>query len=141
MARKTAHLDLIGGSVTGIAFRARTDDGLEFVLDSGPGAAGPSPVDVLIAGLGACTGMDVISILRKKRLDITGYAIELEGERRDEHPRAFTSIEVTHRVRGRGVPRVAVEEAVHLAESKYCTVHATLAPGVELSSRVVIEEE
>jgi putative redox protein len=141
MGKKLAQLDLVPGSKTGLAFRARTDGGLEYLLDSGAGAVAPSPIDVLIAAVGGCTGMDVISILRKKRLDVTGYRIELDGERRDEHPRAFTSIAIVHTVRGRGIPPAAVEEAVHLSESKYCSVHATLAPGVALSSRVVVEEE
>lgn len=141
MGKKTAQLDFVPGSATGLAFRARTDSGLEYQLDSGTGAVAPSPVDVLLAAVGGCTGMDVIAILRKKRLDVTGYRIELEGERRDEHPRSFTRIALVHRVRGRGIPQVAVEEAVHLSESKYCSVHATLAPGVALSSRVEVEEE
>lgn len=138
---KTAHLVLDSIEPPGIRFRARTDQGLEYVLDSGPGAFGPSPVDVLIAALGACTGMDVITILRKKRLVVTGYEIELLGERRDEHPRAFTRIEAVHRFRGRGLPVAAVEEALRLSEGTYCSVHATLAPGVALSSRIDIQEE
>jgi putative redox protein len=141
MARKTAHLDFVPGSTTGLEFRARTEGGLEYVLDSGSGALAPSPVDALLAAVGACTGMDVISILRKKRLDVTAYAIELDGTRRDEHPRAFTRIEIVHRVRGRNIPPAAVVEAVRLSETRYCSVHATLSPGVALSSRVVVEEE
>ena len=126
---------------TGIRFRATTDKGLDYVLDSGEGARGPSPVDVLLAAVGACTGMDVIGILRKKRQVVTAYAIDLNGTRRDEHPRSFTDIEVVHRVRGRGIDRRAVEEAVRLSETKYCSVHATLAPGVRLTSRIEVEEE
>ena len=126
---------------TGIRFRATTDKGLDYVLDSGEGAQGPSPVDALLAAVGACTGMDVIGILRKKRQVVTAYAIELNGTRRDEHPRAFTDIEVVHRVRGRGIDLRAVEEAVRLSETKYCSVHATLAPGVRLTSRIELEEE
>ena len=139
--KKTAHLVLDTLDPPGQRFRARTDHGLEYVLDTGDDPQGPSPVDVVIAALGACTGMDLVAILRKKRLDVTGYEIELEGERRDEHPRAFVRIESVHRVRGRGLPPAAVEEALRLAESKYCSVHATLAPGVALSSRFEIVEE
>ena len=141
MGRKSAHLELIPASATGLAFRARSEEGLEFTLDSGTAAVGPSPVDVLLAALGGCAGMDVITILRKKRLDVTGYAIEVEGERRDEHPKALTRMALVHRVRGRALPRAAVEEAVRLSETKYCSVYATLAPGVALSSRVEVEEE
>jgi putative redox protein len=139
--KKSAHLVLDTLEPPGIRFRARTDSGLEYVLDSGDDARGPNPVDVVIAALGACTGMDVITILRKKRLVVTGYEIELLGERRDEHPRAFTRIEAIHRFRGRALPRAAVEEALRLSETTYCSVHATLAPGVALSSRIEIEED
>lgn len=139
--KTNAHLVLDTIEPPGIRFRARTDGGLAYVLDSGPGALGPSPVDVVIAALGACTGMDVITILRKKRLVVTGYEIELHGERRDEHPRAFTRIDAVHRVRGRGLPPAAVEEALRLSEMTYCSVHATLSPGVALSSRIEIQEE
>ena len=139
--KKSAHLVLDTLEAPGLRFRARTDSGLEYVLDTGKDPRGPSPVDVVIAALGACTGMDVVAILRKKRLAVTGYEIELDGERRDEHPRAFTRIEAVHRVRGHALPHAAVEEALRLSETKYCSVHATLAPGVALSSRVEIVEE
>src|SRR5262245_66438955 len=103
-----AHLVLDTIDPPGIRFRATTGSGFEYVLDSGKDARGPSPVDVVIAAVGACTGMDVIEILRKKRLVVTGYEIELKGERRDSHPRAFTRIEAIHRLRGRGLPAQAV---------------------------------
>ena len=138
---KTAHLELETVQGTGLRFRVRTDTGFEYRLDSGADATAPSPVDVLLASLGGCTGMDVIFILRKKRLDVTAYSIDLVGQRRDDHPKAYTAMEVVHRVRGRGLPRAAVEEAVRLSEEKYCSVHATIAPGVKLTSRVEVEEE
>ena len=125
----------------GLRFRATSDTNHTFVLDSGHDAEAPSPIDVLLAALGACSGMDVIAILRKKRQVVTGYEIELHGTRRDEHPRSFTAIEVVHRVRGRGVDRAAVEDAVRLSDTKYCSVHGTLAPGVRLSSRIEIEPD
>lgn len=139
--KKAATLELEDPAGTRLRFRARTDSGLAYHLDTGAEAVDPSPVDVVIAAVGACAGMDVASILRKKRLVLTGYVIELDGDRRDEHPRAFTSIRIVHRLRGRGLPRAAVEEALRLSEEKYCSIHATLAPGVALSSRIEIEEE
>ncbi len=125
----------------GLRFRATSDSNFSFVLDSGAAAASASPIDALLAALGACSGMDVIAILRKKRQVVTRYEIELHGERRDEHPRSFTAIEVVHRLRGRGIERAAVEDAVRLSDTKYCSVHGTLAPGVRLSSRIEIEPE
>ena len=139
---KNGHLVLETVEGSGLRFRATTDTRPQpFILDSGDGAQGPSPVDVLLAAVGACAGMDVISILRKKRQAVTGYTIDLHGTRRDDHPRSFTAIEVVHRVRGRGIDPAAVADAVRLSEEKYCSVHATLAPGVLLTSRIEIAEE
>jgi len=134
------HLTLAAVDGTSLRFRAEVG-GHVFDLDSGDDVVPPSPVDVVLAAVGGCTGMDVISILRKKRQVVTSYRIELNGTRRDEHPRAFTAIELVHRVRGRGVSRDAVAEAVRLSETKYCSVHAMLAPAVTLTSRIEVEEE
>ena len=82
--------------------------------------------------------MDVIGILRKKRQVVLGYEVVVTGERGSEHPRAFTRIEVVHRVRGRELSATAIEEAIRLSDTKYCSVHASLAPGVEIVSRFEI---
>jgi len=125
----------------GLRFRAQTGKGFEIAFDSGKAATAANPVDTLIAALGACHAMDVISVLRKKRLDVTGYEVFLTGQRRFEHPRYFTAIETLHRVRGRGVPRAAVEEAVRLSEEKYCTVHHTLRLDITYTTRIEVVEE
>mgnify|MGYP001589075818 FL=1 len=86
--------------------------------------------------------MDVISILRKKRQQVTGYEVVVNAERRmNEHPKLYTKIEVVHRVRGRDISPVAVEEAVRLSDTKYCAVHAMLGPGVPIASRYEIVPE
>ncbi len=100
-----------------------------------------TPMELLLVALGSCTGVDVVSILRKKRERVTGYRVEVRGERRDEHPRAFTRIEVKHFVRGRGVSERAVAQAVGLSEEKYCSVAATLRPTAEIVSTFEIEED
>jgi putative redox protein len=125
----------------GLRFRARTGKGFDLVLDSGEGSIAADPVEATLSALGACHAMDVISILRKKRLDVTGYEVVLSGERRTEHPRAFLSIEVVHRVRGRGVPLAAVEEAARLSDEKYCSVHHSMHPGIVYTSRCEVVEE
>src|SRR5437764_2285579 len=71
-------------------------------------ASAPTPMELLLLALGSCTGVDVVSILRKKRERVTGYHIEVRGERRTEHPRAYTRIEVRHVVRGRNRSEKAV---------------------------------
>lgn len=126
---------------SGSRFRARTGKGFDLAFDTGPGALAADPVEHVIAALATCHAMDVISILRKKRLEVTGYEISIAGQRAAEHPRRFTAIEMTHRLRGRGVPREAVEEAVRLSEEKYCTVHHSMRTDIAYTTRIEIVEE
>jgi len=101
-----------------------------------------SPMELLLIALGGCTAVDVISILKKKRERVTDYRVEVRGERRAEHPRAFTRLEVRHIVRGRGVSEKSVAQAVELSEQKYCSVAATLQPAAEIvSSFEIIEDD
>lgn len=104
-------------------------------------ASAATPMELLLIALGGCTAVDVESILKKKRQQVTDYRIEVRGERREEHPRAYTRIEVRHVVRGRGVSEAAVASAVELSETKYCSVAATLRPGVEIVTTYEVIED
>lgn len=134
----TAHLEL-ATIEKGLRFNVLAGSGQRTVLDSGEGMQAPNCTEMLLAALGGCHAMDVISILRKKRLNITSYTVDVTGERRTEHPKSFTKIEMVHRVRGHDVPHAAVEEAVRLSETKYCSVHHSLDPRIEMTSRIEIE--
>lgn len=101
-----------------------------------------TPMELLLIALGSCTGVDVISILKKKRQHVTGYRIEVSGERREEHPRSYTKLLVKHIVRGRGVSPQAVARAIELSDTKYCSVAATLRGTAEIvSSYEIVEDE
>ena len=100
-----------------------------------------TPMEMLLLALGGCTGVDVISILRKQRQQITDYRIEVSGERREEHPRAYTRLFVKHIVRGRSVSREAVERAIELSDQKYCSVAATLRGTAEIITSYEIIED
>ena len=104
-------------------------------------ASAATPMELILLALGSCTAVDVISILRKKRERVTDYRVEVRGERRDEHPRAYTRIALRHVVRGHGVSEKAVASAIELSETKYCSVAATLRPGVELLTSYEVVEE
>jgi putative redox protein len=93
---------------------------------SGGHDAGFSPMELMLTALGGCTGMDVIGVLRKKRQDVTGLEVQVEGLRADEHPRVYTEIWVKFIVTGHSVSPVAVERAIELSRDKYCGVSATL---------------
>jgi len=97
-------------------------------------SSAPSPVELLLVALGSCTAVDVISILKKKRQDVKEYVVEVSGERRDEYPRSYTSMTVHHIVTGIHISPKAVEQAIELSETKYCSVAATLRPTVRIQS-------
>ncbi len=99
-----------------------------------------TPMELLLIALGSCTAVDVISIMQKKRENVVEYRVEVRGERRDEHPRAFTKIEVRHVVRGHNISEKALAQAIELSETKYCSVAATLRPTAEITSSYEIIE-
>jgi putative redox protein len=104
-------------------------------------ASAATPMELLLVALGGCTAVDVVSILKKKRERVTAYRVEVSGARRDEHPRAYTRMEVRHVVTGRNLSERAVAQAVELSETKYCSVAATLRPGVEIVTTFEVVED
>jgi putative redox protein len=100
-----------------------------------------SPMELVMLALGSCTGVDVISVLKKKRQQVTGYRIEVSGERREDFPKAFTRLYVKHIVTGRAVSSAAVARAIELSDQKYCSVAASLRGGVEIIASYEIVEE
>ena len=122
-------------------FVGRTPSGNEVTIDTNHiRHSAPSPMELLLLALGACTGVDVISILEKKRQSITDYRIEVRGQRRGEHPRSFERLEVHHILSGRKISPRAVAQAIELSEKKYCSVAATMRPTAELVSSFEIIE-
>jgi putative redox protein len=109
---------------------------------NGDRASASTPVELSLVAIGGCMGSDVVDILRKKREQITDYRIEIRGERRSDFPRSFHRIQLHHIVKGHGVSEAAVQQAVALSDSKYCSVAATLRPTAEVSvSFEVVQEE
>ncbi len=106
----------------------------------GENKSAPSPVELLMIAVAGCTAVDVVSILKKKRQRITAYKAEITGERRDEHPRSFTSMHVHHLVYGDDVSEQAVAQAIALSDEKYCSVAATVRPTVTITTSFEIVE-
>ncbi|HTS77717.1 MAG TPA: OsmC family protein [Bryobacteraceae bacterium] len=102
-------------------------------------AAGP--LELLLVALGGCTGADVISVLKKKREQVTAYRVEVHGERREEYPKGFRKFEVRHILRGRGLSADNVAKAIELSTNKYCSVAATVRPAAEIVTSFEIQEE
>jgi putative redox protein len=108
--------------------------------DSQRGTAA-TPMELLLLALGGCTGVDVISILKKQRQQVTDYRIEVSGERREDHPRAYTRLFVKHIIRGQSVSEQAVGRAIELSDKKYCSVAATLGGTAEIITSYEIIED
>lgn len=105
------------------------------VMDSkGDRRAAPTPVEMLLVSVAACTAMDVQSILEKKRQDVTAYNVEITGTRAEDHPKKFTAFQVHHIVHGRNVSEKAVADAVELSDTKYCSVAATVRPTAAITT-------
>ena len=105
-------------------------------------SSAPTPMELLLIALGSCTAVDVVSILKKKRERVTAYRVEVSGERRAEHPRSYTRLEVRHILRGHNLSERPVAQAIELSETKYCSVAATLRPAAEIISsyEIVVDE-
>ena len=132
---------------TGMRFTATADSGHSVTLDAAEHAGGQNagfrPMEMLLVGLAGCTGMDVISILRKKRQQVTGYTVYVEGVRAEENPMVFVDITVEHVVTGHQVQPDAVERAIELSEGRYCGAGAMLGKVAHLTHvyRIVEAEE
>ena len=128
----------------GMVFRIE-QDGHTFTLDSSPDwggtDSGPRPKALLLSGLIGCTGMDVVSILRKMKIEGYGLRISADAEYTEEYPVVFRSIHVTYTFTGTGLPVDRVKHAVELSQEKYCGVSAILARSADLTWEIVYEDE
>jgi len=120
--------------------------GHSIVMDAKPEykgeGSGMRPIEVVLHGLAACTGMDVISILEKKRQDVRGLEIRVNAwQREDDFPKSYTRMELEYVVRGFGVEPEAVARAIQLSEEKYCSVGGMLAGNVEMKTSFRVIEE
>jgi putative redox protein len=113
----------------GDRFLTRTGTGREIVFGDRPEVNEHSPVELVVAAVAACAGMDVASILGKKRQLLERYVIEVEADQRDEYPQVLTRIDIVHDVSGPNVTEADVRRCVELSATKYCPVNAMLSAG------------
>lgn len=115
---------------TGMRFEIEIGSGHHITVDAaehgGGHNEGSRPMELLLAGLAGCTGMDIISILRKQRQQVTDYEVHVTGTRAEEHPMVFVKITVEHIITGHRIQTEAVERAIRLSEERYCGVGAML---------------
>jgi len=129
----------------GLTFSGSADTGFDVPLGAERSVGGDEdgfrPLELMLVSLGGCTAMDVMSILTKKRQDVTGFHVQVDAERAEEHPRVFTAITVRYTVRGRNIDPAAVERAIELSETRYCPAQAMLVKAVPIQHVYTIEEE
>jgi len=97
---------------------------------------GPRPKPFMLAALGGCTGMDVVAILKKMRVELKSLNVIVEGELSEEHPKRFTKMHVIYEVEGNDIPMDKLEKAVSLSEDKYCGVSAVYKEVLEVTSEI-----
>lgn len=93
-----------------------------------------TPMELLLMAVAGCTMVDVVSIMEKKRQPVLEYRIEICGDRREDHPRAFTKMHLKHIVKGKDIVPEALARAIELSDEKYCSVAATIRPNVEITT-------
>ena len=121
----------------GMQFVAQAGNGPAVVIDSGEGGSGPSPMGLVLIGVAGCTAIDVIMIMQKKRADIIDFKVNITGERADEHPKRYTNIHIEYVLYGRDIKPNAVEQAIQLSETKYCSASASLNADIDSTYRIV----
>ena len=119
-------------------------DGHHIVMDAssefGGEEKGPRPKQILLASLGGCTGMDVVSLLGKMRVEYEGFTITAQAEASSEHPKAYTNIHLIYEFRGKGLPEYKLRKAVDLSQERYCPVSAMLRQAAKLTYEIKIVE-
>jgi putative redox protein len=96
--------------------------------------SGPRPMELLLIGLAGCTGMDVISIMKKKRQSFTGLQVKVTAERATEHPKVYTQIHLEFVVVGDEVDPKALERSIELSQTKYCSASMMLGETAEITT-------
>jgi putative redox protein len=133
--------------VENMQFIATADSGHAVVMDGPPNVGGNNtgtkPSELLLMAFGGCSGMDVISILRKKKQDVTGFEMNVSGDTAESNPKSIQKMHIEYVITGRNISEEAVTRAIELSLGKYCLVGTTIGKGAEIthSYRIVQEPE
>ena len=101
---------------------------------------GPQPKPFMLAALGGCTAMDVISILKKMRVEVEDFQVKVEGDLTEEHPKHFHKVHVIYEFTGKNLNKAKLEKAINLSEDRYCGVSASYKKTMEMTSEIIINE-
>jgi len=135
--------EFTGKWVGGMAFDIPMD-GHHVMVDAeeqfGGQDKGPRPKNLMVASLIGCTGMDVIAILNKMRVQVEEFSIDVKTELTEEHPKHFTSMHLIYRFKGKNLPLENLKKAVELSQDRYCGVSAVYKKALNLTYEIVVEE-
>lgn len=141
MAQKKAFIK----QIKGITFAGKTDSNHWVIMDGpeefGGSNAGIRPKELLLLGLGGCTGSDVVTILQKKKAAVDGFEINITSDVAEEHPQVFTKIHVEYVFYGKGLSGKDIERAIELSQTKYCSVTKMLEKAAEITHSFKIIEK
>ena len=119
-------------------------NGHKLILDAdepvGGKDRGPRPKPLTLVSLGGCTGMDVVSILNKMRVNFESCRVSVEAELTDEHPKYYKKIHLTYIFKGKDLPMAKLDKAINLSQDRYCGVSAMLRNSAELTYEIIIEK-
>ena len=139
MSKAKIHIDWQGD----MSFEADID-GQKLVLDAAPevggGNKGPRPKPLMLVALAGCTGMDVVSMLKKMRVELDGLRIWVEAEQTEEHPKHYSSMKVIYEFKGKDLPMDKLEKAVNMSEERYCGVSAVYKKAMPVSTEIRVVE-
>jgi len=131
--------------VNGMQFVGEADSGHAIIMDAAPEAGGKNtgfrPMELLLVGIGSCSGMDIVSILKKKKQTISGFEINVNGQKAESYPQKFTGIDIEFIIKGKNISEEAVKRAVQLSMEKYCSVKATIEGSANINYAYKIIEE
>ncbi len=129
----------------GMQFLGETQSGHQVRMDAAEQVGGKNqasrPTELVLVGLGGCTGMDVVSILEKMRIPFDSFQVDIEGDRAKDHPKVFTEIRLVYRIWGKEIPRDKFERAVTLSQERYCTVSNMLNKTARITYQLEINGE
>lgn len=129
----------------GLTFSGVGAQGVEMPIDVGEdhggSGSGASPMELTLMALCGCSGMDAISIMGKKKQNVTGFEIKAKGERSENHPKVFTKIHVDYTFKGADLDPAAAERSVELSLTRYCSVYGMLIKAVPITAAVHVVQE
>ena len=127
-----------------MSFTGTADTGFEISLGASPSVGGDNdgfrPMELIAVGLAGCTAMDVAAILKKMKVELDEFTVDVEGDVSEDHPKRFLGMKIIYRVKGKNIKRKNIEKAVILSNTRYCGVSANYSKAFPITYEIIYEE-